>query len=475
MPVEAILHRYDGGMKPAILPLGTTCVLLLLNLTIASRSSADGIVDLTRLDDFAEQPLPDYITQDNTPADNPITDAGATLGRILFYDPRLSSDGTIACASCHQQSAAFGDPAQQSPGVNGLTGRHSMRLINARFAEETRFFWDERADSLEEQTTMPIQDHAEMGFSGEDGDPSLADLIDRLEAIEVYRILFTWVYGDANISEERMQDALAQFVRSIQSFDSAYDIGRAQVDDHGDPFPNYTVSENRGKALFSARPQFAPGGQRIGGGAGCMVCHRAPEFDIDPESRSNGVITAIAGGTDTTVTRSPTLRDLVDADGNPHSGFMHTADPDTQGDLFDVIAHYNDLPASGNAIDRRLTPGGQPQQLNLTQQEMADLVAFLETLTGSDVYTNPKWSNPFGESGEVQLIIPPGEITCEQVSATQLRLGATGIPGLDYTLQRSNDLLRWTDIASLFAQPDGSMEFVVSLSVGSEFYRIVYP
>jgi len=97
----------------------------------------------------------------------------ATLGRVLFYDKQLSANGAIACASCHKQEFAFSDTAQQSVGLNGgLTGRHSMRLVNSRFADEVRFFWDERASSLEDQTTQPIQDHVEMGFSGENGNTS---------------------------------------------------------------------------------------------------------------------------------------------------------------------------------------------------------------------------------------------------------------------------------------------------------------
>ena len=77
----------------------------------------------------------------------------------LFYDKNLSIDNSISCASCHQQAAAFGDLATVSTGVDGVTGRHSMRLAYARFGNEDRFFWDERAPSLEAQTTQPIQDH----------------------------------------------------------------------------------------------------------------------------------------------------------------------------------------------------------------------------------------------------------------------------------------------------------------------------
>ena len=104
-----------------------------------------------------------------------------------------------------------------------------MRLVNARFSEEDNFFWDERARSLEEQTTQPIQDHIEMGFSGTNGQPNLDSLIRKMQNIDYYQSLFTLAFNDNTITEERMQQALAQFVRSIQSFDSKYDTGRAQV------------------------------------------------------------------------------------------------------------------------------------------------------------------------------------------------------------------------------------------------------
>lgn len=123
----------------------------------------NGQLDLSDPFNYATQAVPDYINRDNT-GGNQITDAGATLGRVLFYDQALSSDFTVSCASCHRQSLAFGDSDVASVGVAGTTARHSMRLVNARFGNEARFFWDERAATLEEQAVQPIQDHIEMGF-----------------------------------------------------------------------------------------------------------------------------------------------------------------------------------------------------------------------------------------------------------------------------------------------------------------------
>jgi cytochrome c peroxidase len=348
-------------------------------------------IDLNNLANYAGQFKPNYITKDNS-GTNLITNSKATLGRVLFYDKKLSTNNTIACASCHQQQFAFSDTALASVGVNGKTGRHSMRLVNARFAQEIKFFWDERAVSLEDQTTRPIQDHAEMGFSGQNGDPSLNDLITKLEAVDYYKELFKFVYGDAEITEPRLQECLSQFIRSIQSFDSKYDIGRAQVNNDGATFPNYSEVENQGKQLFLAPPQFNVNGERIGGGAGCQGCHRAPEFDIDPLSRNNGIIGKIDGGTDLTVTRSPSLRDITKSNGALNGGLMHTAGFD---DLRKVIDHYDQIKGNNNNIDRRLLPNGNPQKLQLTQQEKEALIAFLRTLSGTNIYSDVKWSNPF--------------------------------------------------------------------------------
>ena len=217
-------------------------LILLTALTISSFAQ-EKTLDLTRPENYANQPVPAYITKDNTPAGNEITDLGATLGRVLFYDKRLSRNDTISCSSCHHQQNGFSDTATASSGVAGTTGRHSMRLINARFSDEMKFFWDERAASAEVQATQPIQDHVEMGFSGTDGDPDFSDLVTKLSAIEEYQVLFQGVFGEATINEERIGKAIAQFVRSLQSFDSKYDAGRA-IRNEGQPFPNFTASEN---------------------------------------------------------------------------------------------------------------------------------------------------------------------------------------------------------------------------------------
>ncbi len=352
----------------------------------------NGKIDLENLDAFAGQAVPSYVTKLND-GGNPISNPGATLGRVLFYDTALSITGTFSCASCHEQELGFSDPGVLSDGVDGgVTGRHSMRLVNTQFADERKFFWDERAATHEAQETEPIKDDNELGYSGNNGRPTFADLVVKLEALEYYEELFRFAFLDPEITEEKIQLALGQFTKSIYSFDSRYDTGRAQVNSDRDNFPNYTAQENAGKALFMNPPPQ--------GGVRCFICHRPPEFDIDPNSGTNGVVrVANSAGFDFTNTRSPSLRDVVDPNGLPNGPFMHDGSLAT---LMDVVNHYNAIqdPTGGDpqfmsTLDMRLRPMGNILQLNLTQAQKDQLVAFMGTLTGQNLYADPKWSDPF--------------------------------------------------------------------------------
>jgi len=352
-------------------------------------------IDPRNLLNYANQAKPAYILKDNS-RNNPITNSKATLGRVLFYDKNLSTNNTISCGSCHKQNLAFSDIAPVSDGVEGgKTVRHSMRLINSRFARETKFFWNERALTLELQTTMPIQDHLEMGFSGLSGRGNMISLLAKLSKINYYKELFRFVYGDTTVTEARMQESLAQFVRSIQSFDSKYDAGRTLVRNENDAFPNFTAVENTGKNLYMTPPVFNAAGLRVTGGAGCNGCHNAPEFDIDPNSRNNGII-GLFGSTTIEVndTRAPSLRDLTKTDGTINSRMMHNG---VFNNLAAVLAHYNNIPANqrNNNLDGKLRPGNNTQQLNLTTEERDAVIAFMKTLSGTLVYTDKKWSTPF--------------------------------------------------------------------------------
>jgi cytochrome c peroxidase len=270
-----------------------------------------------------------------------------------------------------------------------------MRLINSRFANESKFFWNERAASLEIQTTMPIQDHAEMGFSGQNGRGNLDTLLNKLAKINYYKEIFKTIYGDTLVTQTRLQESLAQFIRSIQSFDSKYDTGRARVSTEIAAFPNFTSVENAGKALYLTPPVFDGSGNRIAGGAGCNGCHRAPEFDIDPNSNNNGIV-GIIGSTsiETNDTRAPSLRDLVKSDGTPNSRMMHTGQFTS---IEGVLGHYNNIPLvrGNNNLDGKLRVDGVGNKLRLTPTETAQLIAFIQTLGGKNIYVDKKWSDPF--------------------------------------------------------------------------------
>jgi cytochrome c peroxidase len=371
----------------------TTTMMGVTNTYPAVQAAFGTNINLTALQNYAKQPIPGYITRDNT-GNNAITDAGATLGRVLFYDKNLSVNNAIACASCHKQNLAFGDDVVASIGANGATTRHSMRLVNARFSQVRNFFWDKRAATLEDQTTQPIQNHNEMGYSGLNSDPGIGVLVAKLQAIPYYKELFTFVYGDATVTQVRMQNALAQFIRSIQSFDSKFDAGMASTNDLNAVFPNYTVQENSGKQLFIGRP--SPPGAPMITGAGCTGCHRGPEFDIDPTSRNNGIIDVIGFPAliDVTNTNPPSLRNLLDPTGKPNGLFMHDG---SMTNLTAVINHYNQIvvnPANTN-LDPKLLQNGAGQNLRLSNTQQAAIIAFLATLSGNDVYTNKKWASPF--------------------------------------------------------------------------------
>jgi cytochrome c peroxidase len=302
-----------------------------------------------------------------------------------------------------------------------------------------------------------------MGFSGISGDPAFSDLVTRLTAIEEYRVLFAAVFGTSAITETRVQRALAQFVRSIQSFDSKYDAGRALNADN-QPFTNFTAGENRGKQLFLT--------PAVNGGAGCAGCHRPPEFDIDPNSLNNGVITGFSGQ-DLTNTRSPSLRDLLNPAGGSNGAFMHDASLPT---LAAVINHYSAIPGDNANLDNRLRrPGGNVQNLNLTPQDRGDLVAFLRTLTGSAVYTDPKWSSPFNASGQLSLIVLPAVATDVQASgAGTATVVSKGVPGLPYAVEASTNLTNWTIMTTITAPANGVLQHAINTTTGAVFYRFTY-
>ncbi|HLD54280.1 MAG TPA: cytochrome c peroxidase [Sediminibacterium sp.] len=314
---------------------------------------------------------------DNTPVNNPTTNNGATLGRVLFYDKNLSVNKTISCASCHNSSFGFSDTAILSNGfAGGKTGRHSMSLINAKFYQRGRFFWDERAASLEQQVLMPFQDQTEMGMT-------IPTLLQRVREQAFYAPLMSNAFGDTAINSNRIAMALAQFVRSIVSSNSKYDVGRAQVNNMPANFPNFTAEENEGKRLFIMPVQ--------NGGAGCFGCHTTEAFvSANNGPRNNGLDlnTTNDNGAGRGEFKTHTLRNIELTAPYMHDGRFKT--------LEQVVEHYNSGVKAHPNLDNALkTPNGTPIQLNLNNAQKAAIVAFMKTLTDPTIATNTKWSNPF--------------------------------------------------------------------------------
>ncbi|MBI1307849.1 MAG: cytochrome-c peroxidase [Bacteroidetes bacterium] len=341
-------------------------------------------IDLSNLFNYASVTFPvhydnNVLSADNTPSNNPVTDIGATLGRVLFYDKNLSRNNTIACASCHKQSNGFVDEAQLSLGFEGgQTGAHSMRLANAKFYSGKSMFWNKRATSIEDQSTKPIQDQTEMGFDSDHG--GFEAVVEKLNELPYYKVLFKRAFGDTLIDEERVQQALAQFVRSMVSVNSKFDEGFAGVynpaQPNGDiirPFANFTQQENQGKAIF-----LVP----FPNGAGCAGCHVPPTFALDSASKSNGLTQG-----ETTIFKAPSLKNVALTGPYMHDGSIK--------DLPGVVAHYNNAVQPGPALDNRLRNQGNILRLNLDQDQINALVAFLSTLTDQSIINDSKFSDPF--------------------------------------------------------------------------------
>lgn len=322
---------------------------------------------------------------DNTPSSNPTTNEGATLGRVLFYDKNLSANGTISCASCHKQEKGFSDDAAFSLGFEGgTTRRHSMSLINARWYGRGRFFWDERAETLESQVLMPFQDPVEMGMT-------LEEVVSAVQSLSYYPPLFEDAFGTSEVNSERIARALAQFVRSIVSVDSKYDEGRQGVNIPTADFPNFSDSENNGKRLF-----FLP--VPLGGG-GCVGCHSTEAF-INPDNGTAnngldatstddlGVFEAINNPAFMGAFKVPSLKNIALTAPYMHDGRFST--------LEEVIEHYNSgIQNHPNLGDALRDDNGQPIRLNLTEQEKTDLASFLKTLTDDEITNDIKFSDPF--------------------------------------------------------------------------------
>lgn len=289
------------------------------------------------------------------PGANPMSTAKIALGRHLYFDTRLSRDDTVSCATCHDPGHGFAEPRKTSTGVGGkVGGRNAPTVINRLFSSDQ--FWDGRAADLEAQAKGPITNPIEMAMDSE------AAVIRKVSAIAGYREEFRQAFGTDEVTMDRIAQAIAAYERTVVSGDSPYD--RYQAGDG----KALTAQQARGLALFNGK-------------ANCVTCHASFNF-TDENYHNLGVgwdeskkaladvgrakVTNAAG--DTGAFKTPTLRNVART-----APYMHDGSEET---LRDVVVLYN---RGGNA-NPNLSPKMKP--LGLTDAEIADLVAFLDALTG---------------------------------------------------------------------------------------------
>lgn len=312
------------------------------------------------------------------PANPVVSNHGATLGRVLFYDTRLSINNSISCASCHKQELAFSDNAQFSKGFGGkITPRNSMAIINSGLNHN--LFWDSRVHSVTQLALEPVRNHIEMGME------SMEVLEKKLAATDFYPELFAKAYGKSAITSASIADAMAQFVCSIISSNSKFDKGVASN------FSNFTELEKMGRALFFSSK------------AKCSECHAGSNFSAPDNPHSNDPYgspeiggTAVIGlelsakdkGKNNGAFRIPSLRNVGLTAPYMHDGRFASLDQ--------VVDHYNSgIQAHPDLDPKFIDKDGKPLKMNLNAIEKKALVAFLKTLTDESITKDPRYSNPF--------------------------------------------------------------------------------
>jgi cytochrome c peroxidase len=311
-----------------------------------------------------------------------ITPWGATLGRVLFYDKKLSLNNTISCASCHHQDKAFTDGKAVSPGFEGrLTTRSSMAIVNP--IAQHNLFWDSRSKTIHDLSLQPVQNHIEMGME------NLDRLVVKLQNAGYYADLFEKAYGDKNITPERIAVSLSQFVGSITSNSSRFDAGMSNN------FQHFTDLERLGMQLFHserAKCSSCHGGNNFaaqdgpfdtyGGGSidGSQDLRGATNIGLDIVYKDNG----LGDGK----FKIPTLRNIGLTAPYMHDGRFKTLD--------EVVEHYISGIKPHKHLDVKFKDvKGNVRPLQLNSIEKKALIAFLHTLTDTKMTADPKWSNPF--------------------------------------------------------------------------------
>lgn len=296
------------------------------------------------------------------PEDNPMTPEKVELGRKLFYDVRLSSDDTVSCASCHLQSAAFADPRPVSVGVEGRSGtRNAPSLANVGYRKG--LFWEGRSPKLELQAVAPLTDHFEMNMTPD-------ALVEKLSTLPEYEGEFEAVFGEA-LTMKSVTYALSAFQRSILSQNSPYDQWRAGNREVLDE------AQVRGMELF------------FGETGDCFHCHVGSDFtDELPHNNANqadyediGLARVTGKESDIGRFKTPSLRNVALTAPYMHDGSMTS--------LREVIENYNDGGHDHPNADTLMRP------LGLSDEDIDDLIAFLESLTDETLLTDESLSTPF--------------------------------------------------------------------------------
>ncbi len=290
----------------------------------------------------------------NWPADNPYTVEKAELGKLLYFDRRLSADNTVSCASCHDPRQGFTDCAPVSTGIKGQKGGRSAPTVINR-AYSLNQFWDGRAASLEEQAKGPIQNPIEMGETHE-------NVVKKLRAVKGYRALFAKSFGTEEFTIDHLAKAIATFERTVLSGDSPYDrykAGNKQA---------LTAEQIRGLDIYFNKAQ-------------CDKCHEGINFTsnayhnigvgMDKPTPDEGRFAVTKNPADVGAFKTPTLRDIARTAPYMHDGSLKT--------LEEVVDLYD----KGGVPNKNLS--ADMKKLNLTLQEKKDLVAFLRSLNGESL------------------------------------------------------------------------------------------
>lgn len=318
-----------------------------------------------------EVEIPDFVSlylgdMPETP-DNPLTEEGIALGRKLFYDTRLSDDMSMSCATCHKQEFSFDDSRQFSRGTNGSFGdRNAMPVINLAWGKD--FFWDGRRQSLEGQAHDPVTNPIEMNNQW-------PIVVERLQQDTAYHRLFFKAFGTRTIDSNLVVKAIAQFERTMVSFNSRFDDYYFREDTTA-----LNEQEKRGLFLY-----FNTGR--------CNDCHSGVLL-TDGQFKNNGLDLApgdagyqkfTGHSYDLGKFKVPTLRNIEKTAPYMHDGRFETLD--------DVINFYStQVQKNSPNIDEHMKIFGNG--LLLTQEQKEDLKAFLLALTDQQFIQNPKFSNP---------------------------------------------------------------------------------